>query len=291
MPGESPAVILFDQNEVELAVKDGVAIPANTPALLLAGKNPANLAKYIRMATDGTVRMDPTGTTEQPITAASLPLPAGAATEAKQSTLIGHVDEVEGKLTAIDTILSNIRDTLGIKKITDALPVGDNVIGRVKLTDGTYVVSVLDDVESELKRLAITGKVSVVPAPTPATATEVVVAAYVPLEFTPNNPQTEAHSIPTGKTFYLLQAEYGAEDDPSDKGSRVELAYYDGTTEHIVDLLYVTGDTSYIQYPETSKSLDGTTMVGGTGKEFRIKRQHFGGAAKELYAVVRGYEK
>ena len=40
--------------------------------------------------------------TAQPISAASLPLPTGASTSAKQDTIIGHLDGVEGLLTTID---------------------------------------------------------------------------------------------------------------------------------------------------------------------------------------------
>lgn len=59
------------------------------------------------------------------------------ATSAKQDTLIGHVDGLE-------TLITAIKDTDGVKKITDALPTGDNSIGRVKLTDGGEVASVDD---------------------------------------------------------------------------------------------------------------------------------------------------
>lgn len=65
----APAVLLYDANGVALAVQDGVAIPANTPAIMVAGSDGTN-ARYIRVATDGAVRIDPTGTTTQP---ASLP--------------------------------------------------------------------------------------------------------------------------------------------------------------------------------------------------------------------------
>lgn len=44
----------------------------------------------------------------QPISAASLPLPSGAATSANQTTIIGHLDGVEGLLTTIDTDTSNV---------------------------------------------------------------------------------------------------------------------------------------------------------------------------------------
>jgi hypothetical protein len=95
------------------------------------------------------VRTDPTGTTTQPVSdgggsltidAVSLPLPTGAATSANQATLIGHVDGLEtlvatlatqATAAAIQAVLEAIRDTAGIKKITDALPAGTNNIGDV----------------------------------------------------------------------------------------------------------------------------------------------------------------
>lgn len=47
------------------------------------------------------LRVDPTGSTTQPVSAASLPLPSGASTSAKQDTIIGHVDGIEGLLTTV----------------------------------------------------------------------------------------------------------------------------------------------------------------------------------------------
>lgn len=46
------------------------------------------------------VRTDPTGTTTQPVSAAALPLPAGAATAAKQDTEITSLASIDGKLPA-----------------------------------------------------------------------------------------------------------------------------------------------------------------------------------------------
>lgn len=60
----------------------------------------------------------------QPVSAASLPLPTGAATE---TTLLA----ADGRLTTIDAVLDSIKDTDGIKKITDQLPAGTNTIGKV----------------------------------------------------------------------------------------------------------------------------------------------------------------
>lgn len=79
-----------------------------------------------------------------PISAASLPLPTGAGTSANQTTIIGHLDGVEGLLTTIDADTSNIStkiDTLagavsGTEMQVDVLtlpsfPAGTNNIGDV----------------------------------------------------------------------------------------------------------------------------------------------------------------
>lgn len=51
----------------------------------------------------------------------------------------------EDTLLTIYSVLDAIKDTAGIKKIVDALPTGDNWLGRVKLGDGTNLVGqVLD---------------------------------------------------------------------------------------------------------------------------------------------------
>lgn len=95
------------------------------------------------------LRSDPTGDTAQPITATALPLPTGAATETTLGNIKTKTDNIPsdparegGKLTTIDTTLTAIKSTDGIKKITDALPTGDNTIGRAKVTDGTNVLGV-----------------------------------------------------------------------------------------------------------------------------------------------------
>lgn len=75
------------------------------------------------------VRNDPTGTTTQPISAASLPLPSGAGTSAKQDTIIGHLDGVEGLLTTIDADTSALAGAVSgtemqVDVLTSALPSG-----------------------------------------------------------------------------------------------------------------------------------------------------------------------
>lgn len=125
-----PAVTLYDAAGVELAVKDGIAIPANTPRLLIAGTD-ATLVRTLRTAADGTVRTDPTGTTVQPVSVSSIPLPAGAATEATLATraseatlaAFASIAATESTLAAATNILGDIRSSSGIERIDQPVTV------------------------------------------------------------------------------------------------------------------------------------------------------------------------
>jgi hypothetical protein len=88
------------------------------------------------------LRTDPTGTTAQPVTdnggsltvdATSLPLPTGAATETTLAALNTNAADIETLITTLNSLVTAIRDTAGIKKITDQLPAGTNNIGDVDL--------------------------------------------------------------------------------------------------------------------------------------------------------------
>lgn len=57
-------VVLYDQNGNELSVLDGAAVAAATPGVYAMGSDGAN-ARRLRTAVDGTLRIDPTGTTPQ----------------------------------------------------------------------------------------------------------------------------------------------------------------------------------------------------------------------------------
>lgn len=89
----------------------GAAVP--NKAFAVAGSDGTN-ARQLKTDTNGELQVD----------ILSSALPAGAATSAKQDNIISYIDALESLLTAI-------RDTAGIKKIVDALPTGDNNIGNV----------------------------------------------------------------------------------------------------------------------------------------------------------------
>jgi hypothetical protein len=91
------------------------------------------------------------------VTVASLPLPTGAATSAKQDTIIGHVDGVETLLGTIDADTSALAGAVSGTKVqvdvVGALPAGTNLLGKVSLQasigNGCEVFKSLDIDESE----------------------------------------------------------------------------------------------------------------------------------------------
>ncbi len=92
----SPAVILFDINGKQLAVQNGVAIPASTPSLLAAGSDGTN-SRYITV--DGTGKLIVVGSGNFAITAAALPLPTGASTEATLALIKAKTDNLDVALS------------------------------------------------------------------------------------------------------------------------------------------------------------------------------------------------
>lgn len=64
---------------------------------------------------------------------------------ATQVTLAALLSAFNAEDFASETTLASIKDTDGIKKITDALPVGDNWIGKTKVGDGTTTAGMVSD--------------------------------------------------------------------------------------------------------------------------------------------------
>ena len=73
---------------------------------------------------------------------------------ATETTLLTRATEAtllvaDGRLTTIDATLDSIKDTDGIKKITDQLPAGTNILGRIGLRSNAKGASVAADLTSE----------------------------------------------------------------------------------------------------------------------------------------------
>lgn len=127
----SPAAILFDVNGNQLAVKDGVAIPANTPGTMSMGTDGSN-SRYILLDSSG--RQIVVGSGNFAVTAAALPLPTGASTETTLALIKAKTDN-------LDVALS----TRAVTGLTDAqiratpLPVSGTVTANIG-TVGTLAI-------------------------------------------------------------------------------------------------------------------------------------------------------
>jgi hypothetical protein len=200
-----------------------------------------------------------------------------------------------------------------------SLPSGTNRVGAVRLVDGNdarldldrntaipagsrgllalgqdedgaaQALDVREDSVDLVRRLQVEGRVSVMaPSPPPST-TSVSVAADNPLSISSNI--TTTYVITNAKTFHLQQITAGSEGDSTERGSCVEVSYYDGTTNHLIERVYLNGFTTSVSFNNVSKSRDGTTMTGnGSTKTIRVLRRRLSGASQEVDAVVRGYE-
>lgn len=126
-------------------VEDGGHTSGDTGVFMLAirsdtrgaaGAIPGTDLDYggLQLNASGDLRVDGSAVT-QPVSAASLPLPSGAATSANQTTIIGHLDGVESLLATIDadtgTIAGAVAGTEMQVDVVAALPAGNNNIGDV----------------------------------------------------------------------------------------------------------------------------------------------------------------
>jgi hypothetical protein len=183
---------------------DSIGIVGNAAlasATFVAGTDGTNL-RGIKTTADGTIRIDPIGTTIQPISAVSLPLPTGAATEVTLATLLTNTTFTsrintlgqktmvnstpvtlasdQSALTIIGTVTSNIGTTngLALDATVDSLlkeltfTTRTNTLGQKAMTGSMPVV-----ISSDQSALAITGTVSA----TQGTSPWVISAATLPL--------------------------------------------------------------------------------------------------------------
>jgi hypothetical protein len=188
-----------------------------------------------------------------------MPLPSGAATE---TTLSG-----------INKSVIDLRDNQGIKRINDALPYGDNNIGRIKITDGggsgrTVAVD-------SANRLVVSANATIVPA------------ASVAVEQSDVSDLTGTddlvYVIPSGKKLTISRFAGGAEGN-SGKVSKVSL-FYDplgtGSGMDTIRLMYLSGNNWEF-------GLDYQVTGDGT-KAIRMRRERLDGASDEVAAFWSGF--
>lgn len=183
----------------------------------------------------------------------------------------------------------------GSLALSQAVPIGDNVIGFVRITDSSGSlpernVDLVYDIAEQLYRLAVTAKVTISSPVAPPNTTEVVVSADDPLEVATTS--DTLYTITSGTVLHIQQLVAGAAGDPNEKGSKVEVYYSSSTGEHLVERVYVIGETQFGSYPDTSTARDGTPLSGsGAGEALIIRRSKLGGTAREIDAVMRGFER
>ena len=106
-------------------------------------------------------------------------LPSGAATSAKQDTIIGHVDNVEGLLTTIDADTSALAGAIAGTEvqvdIVGSLPAGSNAIGKLAANSGVDIGDV--DVTSVIPGTGATNLGKAIDTATGATDTGVLLLA------------------------------------------------------------------------------------------------------------------
>lgn len=225
------------------------------------------------------------------------------AIESKQDTIIT-------KLGEIDTVLDLIKDTNGIadlgkwlgsaaptvgqKAMASSIPVtlssdqsDIDVLIRGKDSQGTKH-DILTDGDGALK------VVTQPPEPPPGT-TEFVLAiseAALTIGGGDSPAETVSATIGNGVDLYLQQFVAGAAGDPSEKGSKVELYWREGAgpTDHLIERMYVAGQSVALTLPDANKARDGTAMTGnGTNTKLVISRSRLSNADQEVDAIVRGY--
>jgi hypothetical protein len=124
--GLSPAAILYDAsgNPVSIIDDSGTYRLSGVTKVLDSG------GSQVDPASEGTL-----ATRASEATLATRASEATLTTRASEATLLS----ADGRLTTIDSVLDSIKDTDGIKKITDQLPAGTNEIGKV--AQGTKAVA------------------------------------------------------------------------------------------------------------------------------------------------------
>jgi len=201
---------------------------------------------------------------------------------------------------------------------TDALPAGDNWLGRVKVGDGTNIIDPVTDAQvsvSALHGVLVLGKdsndaarmlatestgilrVASQPAQPPAVATVLTFAVNDALLDVGSggavpSPHTSLGAIiGNGINVYLQSAVIGTEGDTSENGSVIELYWRTaGPIDHLISRFYVAGESLEIIYPDIHTTRDGTVMVGdGVNTRLIVVRRRLSAAALEIDFDLRGY--
>lgn len=248
-------------------VSDGQVLPANVQAqavkvlLGASGVNDGLVDAANPLPVSGTIEVS---SVADPVVVASVTDPVTVASVTSDVAVVGT--DADGASATGAPVLTAGKDASGDVRALDV---------RYDSTDG-------------IRRLQVEGRVSVTAPTAPPSTTAVTITFSGALSI--SSTATDNYTITNGKKFVLQQVIAGSEGDTSERGSVVEVFYYDGSTERIIERVYLNGFTTAV-YPNAATARDGTAITGnGTTKTIRLRRRRLSGSAQEVDAVLRGYE-
>ncbi len=196
-----------------------------------------------------------------------------AAIKAKTDNIPSDPSREGGKLTALEALITAIKDTDGIKKIVESLPAGDDILGKLKLIDrdGAHIARVLED-----GRLTVALHAE---PPTASTAVKVLADGQV----THNDTVETTYTITNAKTLRLQRFWGGGENTTA--GGRITVVYRP-TGLPASDVLLAVG---YIAGGNFQVDLDDSFVGDGT-KKIVLQRINLGGTSMRQTGCWMGYE-
>lgn len=194
---------------------------------------------------------------------------------------------------ALDTTLVGVGQTLDSVVSASGINISSKsgvLLAAPDLAGTTHHMSLIEDETIPgLYRLAITGKVSVQVAPPPEGGVPVTYFADNPLSISQaQSPHDTDITLPTGKILVIQQIIAGCQGDPSADGSKTEVVFDDGA-EHLIDRIFITGQTQFGNYPDTTEARDGTALTGNGTNKLVLRRSRLSNSGQEIDLVVRGY--
>jgi hypothetical protein len=98
--------------------------------------------------------------------------------------------------------------------------------------------------------------------------------------------------IANGHTVTIQFVTAGGQGDPSEAGSICSLYWREGVgpTDHLIERLYISGQTVTVQLPSADQARDGTALVGnGTNTRLMVRRERVSTSGQQIDFVVRGF--
>jgi hypothetical protein len=143
MASESPVALIYGSDGsgyIETTIRAGVAVPTGQPGFMALGSDGTN-TRYLRMASDGTVRVDPTGTTTQPVSDAGGSLTVDGTVAATQSGA-WNITNISGTVSLPTGAATET--TLATLLTTTAFQARINTLGQKTMANGTPVTIASD---------------------------------------------------------------------------------------------------------------------------------------------------